>query len=90
LYHFGRYPSAAQWRARRGRRYGASPHGLIVVHRGRSPCIGDVLIYLVRLADELGIDPLEAANQKLEKNQRKYPADKAKGKALKCDEYPDG
>ena len=51
--------------------------------------IGDVLIYLVRLADELGIDPLEAANQKLEKNEKKYPADKVKGKALKYDEYPD-
>ena len=51
--------------------------------------IGDVLIYLVRLADELGIDPLEAANQKLEKNEAKYPADKVKGKALKYNEYPD-
>jgi len=51
--------------------------------------IGDVLIYLVRLADELGIDPLEAANQKLEKNEKKYPAEKVKGKALKYDEYPD-
>jgi dCTP diphosphatase len=51
--------------------------------------IGDVLIYLVRLADELGIDPLEAANEKLEKNEAKYPADKVKGKALKYNEYPD-
>jgi len=71
-----------------------------VVHPGTNPVdpeklaeikdeIGDVLIYLVRLADELGIDPLEAANQKLEKNEKKYPADKVKGKALKYDEYPD-
>jgi len=51
--------------------------------------IGDVLIYLVRLADELGIDPLEAANEKLEKNEAKYPVDKVKGKALKYNEYPD-
>ena len=51
--------------------------------------IGDVLIYLVRLADELGIDPLEAANEKLEKNEAKYPDDKVKGKALKYNEYPD-
>ncbi len=51
--------------------------------------IGDVLIYLVRLADELGIDPLEAANDKLEKNEAKYPVDKVKGKALKYNEYPD-
>lgn len=49
--------------------------------------IGDVLIYLVRLADELGIDPLEAANQKLAKNEAKYPPDKVRGKALKYNEY---
>lgn len=49
--------------------------------------IGDVLIYLVRLADVLGIDPLEAAEDKLAKNEEKYPADKVKGKALKYTEY---
>lgn len=49
--------------------------------------VGDILIYLVRLADVLGIDPLDAANDKIEKNNRKYPADKVKGKALKYDEY---
>ena len=51
--------------------------------------IGDVLIYLVRLADVLGIDPLEAAEDKLAKNEEKYPADKVKGKALKYTEYPE-
>ena len=51
--------------------------------------IGDILIYLIRLADELGIDPLEAANHKLEKNAEKYPADKVRGKALKYNEYPE-
>jgi len=51
--------------------------------------IGDVLIYLVRLADVLGIDPLEAAEDKLAKNEEKYPADKVKGKALKYTEYGD-
>lgn len=35
--------------------------------------IGDVLIYLVNLADTLGIHPVEAAKVKLEKNGRKYP-----------------
>jgi NTP pyrophosphatase (non-canonical NTP hydrolase) len=48
--------------------------------------IGDVLIYLVRLADELGIDPLEAAEQKLAKNEAKYPADRVRGSAKKYDE----
>jgi NTP pyrophosphatase (non-canonical NTP hydrolase) len=49
--------------------------------------IGDILIYLVRLADELDIDLLEAANDKLDKNEEKYPADKVRGKALKYNEY---
>lgn len=35
--------------------------------------IGDVLIYLVNLADTLGIHLVEAAKEKLEKNGRKYP-----------------
>ena len=51
--------------------------------------IGDILIYLIRLADELGIDPMEAASDKLEKNAKKYPADKVRGKALKYSEYPE-
>jgi dCTP diphosphatase len=49
--------------------------------------IGDVLVYLARIADELGIDPLEAARTKLEKSRQKYPADKVRGKALKYNEY---
>ncbi|OKY75338.1 MAG: nucleotide pyrophosphohydrolase [Desulfobulbaceae bacterium DB1] len=49
--------------------------------------IGDVLIYLVNLAEKLGVDPLEAAWRKLAKNRIKYPADKAYGKSLKYDEY---
>jgi NTP pyrophosphatase (non-canonical NTP hydrolase) len=36
--------------------------------------IGDVLLYLVRLADRLGIDPVEAARAKMVKNALKYPA----------------
>ena len=48
--------------------------------------IGDILIYLTRLADKLGVDPLEAASRKLEVNREKYPADKAKGSAKKYTE----
>ena len=47
--------------------------------------IADVLLFLVRLADRLGIDPLEAAARKLELNARKYPADKSRGRATKYD-----
>ena len=45
--------------------------------------IGDVLIYLTRFADRLGIDTLDAAYKKLEINRVKYPIQKAKGSAKK-------
>ena len=45
--------------------------------------IADVLLYLIRLADELGIDILDAARRKLAKNAQKYPVDKARGNARK-------
>ena len=48
--------------------------------------IGDVQIYLARLADKLDIDLLEAAQEKLDKNAAKYPIDKAKGNAKKYTE----
>lgn len=35
--------------------------------------IADVLIYLTRLADQLGIDMLAAASEKMGLNARKYP-----------------
>jgi len=49
--------------------------------------IGDVMIYLTRLADCLSISPLEAAFEKLEKNRNKYPVDKARGNAKKYTEF---
>ena len=49
--------------------------------------IGDVLIYLVNLANQLEIDPIQAAWDKLEKNKQKYPVHKVKGKSLKYDKY---
>ena len=49
--------------------------------------IGDVLIYLANLADKLGIDPIQAAKEKMEKNNLKYPAEKVKGKSSKYTEY---
>jgi dCTP diphosphatase len=49
--------------------------------------IGDVLIYLANLCDKLGIDPIAAAHNKLEKNKRKYPVSRVRGKAYKYSEY---
>jgi len=48
--------------------------------------LADTLIYLVRLADKLNIDLLVAATNKIEINERKYPADKVKGSAKKYTE----
>lgn len=45
--------------------------------------LADVLLYLVRLADALGVDLAEAAQRKLLLNAKKYPADKARGRADK-------
>jgi dCTP diphosphatase len=48
--------------------------------------IADVLLYLIRLADKLGIDPVAAADSKLLANAAKYPVDKARGTAKKYTE----
>ena len=49
--------------------------------------IGDILIYLANLSEKLGIDPVLAAHDKIEKNQIKYPAETVKGKHSKYSEY---
>jgi NTP pyrophosphatase (non-canonical NTP hydrolase) len=48
--------------------------------------IADVLMYLVMIADELGIDPVAAAERKMIANERKYPVEKARGTSRKYDE----
>jgi len=49
--------------------------------------IADIQIYLVRLADKLGIDILESAEAKLEENEHKYPAIRVKGSSKKYSDY---
>lgn len=49
--------------------------------------IGDVMIFLINLSDKLGIDPLEAAKEKIEINKKKYPVSTVKGKSQKYTEY---
>ena len=51
--------------------------------------IGDVVIYLLNLADKLGVDPLEAALKKLDRNAEKYPVEKARGTAAKYKDLSD-
>jgi dCTP diphosphatase len=55
-------------------------------HAAASEEIADVLLYLIRLGDKLGIDPVAAARRKLVANAEKYPADKARGSSKKYNE----
>ena len=48
--------------------------------------LADVLIYLVRLADRLGVDLIAAAARKIAINAQKYPVDQAKGSNKKYTE----
>lgn len=45
--------------------------------------LADTLLYLVRLADKLDIDLLDAARRKIEINEQKYPVEKSRGNAKK-------
>ncbi len=47
--------------------------------------IADIGIYLIELADNLGINLVQAMNKKLDKNALKYPVEKAKGRHDKYD-----
>ena len=49
--------------------------------------MADVLLYLVRLADVLDVDLAAAARDKVAINERRYPADRVRGRAQKYDEY---
>jgi NTP pyrophosphatase (non-canonical NTP hydrolase) len=49
--------------------------------------LADVLWFLVRIADRLDIDLLEAAEAKLAQNAKKYPAERVRGKSKKYNEY---
>lgn len=49
--------------------------------------MADVLVYLVSLADKLGVDLLQAVVEKMDLNRAKYPADKVRGDSRKYSEY---
>ena len=55
-------------------------------HAAASDEIADVLLYLIRLSDALGVDPIAAARRKLVANAEKYPVDKARGNSRKYTE----
>ncbi|MCR5804299.1 MAG: nucleotide pyrophosphohydrolase [Clostridia bacterium] len=47
--------------------------------------LADVLVYCRDLLDKLNLDEDEIVNMKMDQNEAKYPADKAKGKSDKYD-----
>mgnify|MGYP001405724631 CR=1 FL=1 len=51
-----------------------------------APEMADILIYLIRMADAMGIDLVAAAWAKIAENNQKYPVEKCKGKSDKYNE----
>ena len=49
--------------------------------------MADVMVYLVRIADKLGVDLGAAVVEKMALNRAKYPADLVRGDARKYNEY---
>jgi hypothetical protein len=51
--------------------------------------MADIFIYLLRLAQRLDVDLLDAAYRKTEINERRYPAERVRGDARRAGEYGD-
>ncbi len=49
--------------------------------------LADILIYLIRIADKLDLDLIQAAHDKIALNDSRYPADKVRGDARRASEY---
>lgn len=49
--------------------------------------LADIQIYLVRIADKLGVDLPEAVDRKIQSNAEKYPVEKVRGSAKKYNEF---
>ncbi len=47
--------------------------------------LADVLVYCRNMLDKLGLDEDEIVNNKMERNEQKYPVEKARGRADKYD-----
>ena len=48
--------------------------------------LADVIVYCQDLLDKLGLDVDEIVNNKMAKNEAKYPVEKARGSAAKYDQ----
>jgi dCTP diphosphatase len=54
-----------------------------------APEMADVLIYLIRMADVLGIDLVMATWAKISENNQKYPVEACKGNCKKYTDFPE-
>ena len=48
--------------------------------------LADVIVYCQNMLDKLQLDPDEIVNAKMDKNEQKYPVEKARGNAAKYDQ----
>lgn len=48
--------------------------------------LADVLVYCIHMADALGVNIIEVINNKMDKNEKKYPVEKARGNSKKYTE----
>ncbi len=51
--------------------------------------LADILSYLIRLSERLGIDLIAATEEKIAINAQRYPVEKVRGDARRASEYPD-
>ncbi|MGD9000749.1 MAG: nucleotide pyrophosphohydrolase [Granulosicoccaceae bacterium] len=56
-------------------------------HNAVAEELADILIYTIRTADRLGVDLIDATWRKIDKNERRYPADRVRGDARRAGEY---
>lgn len=49
--------------------------------------LADIQIYLIRIADKLGVDLVAAAYDKIALNEARYPAERVRGDARRAEEY---
>lgn len=49
--------------------------------------LADVMNYCIMLADKLDVDPKEEMMKKIQRNEEKYPVEKAKGSSKKYNQF---
>jgi dCTP diphosphatase len=56
-------------------------------HREVAMELADIQIYLIRIADVLGVDLIDAANEKTSINEKRFPVDTVKGQQKRAEDY---